>query len=38
MSVATISCAHIFGLEVEKVNVEVDVSKGLYSFSIVVRI
>lgn len=35
MSVATISCAHIFGLEVEKVTVEVDVSKGLYSFSIV---
>ena len=35
MSVATISCAHIVGLEAEKVTVEVDVSKGLYSFSIV---
>jgi magnesium chelatase family protein len=35
MSVATISCAHIVGLEAEKVTVEVDVSSGLYSFSIV---
>ncbi len=35
MSVATITCAHIVGLEAEKVAVEVDVSRGLYSFSIV---
>lgn len=35
MSVATILCAHIVGLEAEKVTVEVDVSSGLYSFSIV---
>jgi magnesium chelatase family protein len=35
MSVATITCAHIVGLEAEKVTVEVDVSYGLYSFSIV---
>jgi magnesium chelatase family protein len=35
MSVATISCAHIVGLNAEKVSVEVDVSSGLYSFSIV---
>ena len=35
MSVATISCAHIVGLQAEKVTVEVDVGKGLYSFSIV---
>lgn len=35
MSVATISCAHIVGLDAEKVTVEADVSSGLYSFSIV---
>lgn len=35
MSVATISCAHIVGLAAEKVTVEVDVSSGLYAFSIV---
>ena len=35
MSVATLHSAHIFGLQAEKVTVEVDVSKGLYSFSIV---
>lgn len=35
MSVATLHSAHIFGLTAEKVTVEVDVSKGLYSFSIV---
>lgn len=35
MSVATLHSAHIFGLQAEKVTVEVDVSRGLYSFSIV---
>ena len=35
MSVATIPCAHIVGIEAEQVTVEVDVSSGLYSFSIV---
>ena len=35
MSVATITSAHIVGLDAEKVTVEVDVSRGLYSFSIV---
>lgn len=35
MSVATIICAHIVGLHAEKVTVEVDVSSGLYAFSIV---
>ncbi len=35
MSVATIGCAHIVGLHAEKVAVEVDVSSGLYAFSIV---
>jgi len=35
MSVATTSCAHIVGLQAEPVTVEVDVGKGLYSFSIV---
>lgn len=35
MSVATISCAHIVGLQAEQVTVEVDVGRGLYSFSIV---
>ena len=35
MSVATIFCAHIVGLAAEKVAVEVDVSRGLYAFSIV---
>lgn len=35
MSVAVITCAHIVGLEAEKVTVEVDVSSGLYAFSIV---
>lgn len=35
MSVATIQSAHIVGLQGEKVIVEVDISSGLYSFSIV---
>jgi magnesium chelatase family protein len=35
MSVASSHTAHILGLQAEKVTVEVDVSKGLYSFSIV---
>lgn len=35
MSVATIYSAHIVGLDAERVGVEVDVSHGLYSFSIV---
>lgn len=35
MSVATLSCAHIVGIGAEQVTVEVDVSRGLYSFSIV---
>lgn len=35
MSVATLHSAHILGLQAEKVTVEVDVSKGLYSFTIV---
>lgn len=35
MSVATTSSAHIVGLQASKVTVEVDVSRGLYSFSIV---
>ena len=35
MSVATISCAHIVGLQAEQVVVEVDVGRGLYAFSIV---
>lgn len=35
MSVATILSAHIAGLSASKVTVEVDVSSGLYSFSIV---
>lgn len=35
MSVATITCAHILGLEAKKVCVEVDVGRGLYSFSII---
>lgn len=35
MSVATTHSAHIVGLEASKVTVEVDVSRGLYSFSIV---
>ena len=35
MSVASYTSAHIVGLEAEKVTVEVDVSSGLYSFSIV---
>lgn len=35
MSVATTDSAHIVGLEASKVTVEVDVSRGLYSFSIV---
>lgn len=35
MSVATLHSAHIAGLHAEKVAVEVDVAKGLYSFSIV---
>lgn len=35
MSVATIYSAHIVGLEAEEVAVDVDVSSGLYSFSIV---
>ena len=35
MSVATITCAHILGLQSEKVVIEVDVGRGLYSFGIV---
>lgn len=35
MSVASIKSAHIVGLHAEPVTVEVDVSSGLYSFSIV---
>lgn len=35
MSVATLRSAHIVGLHAESVTVEVDVSSGLYSFSIV---
>ena len=35
MSVATISSAHIVGLSAEPVSVEIDISNGLYSFSIV---
>jgi magnesium chelatase family protein len=35
MSVASFNTAHIVGLQAEKVTVEVDVSKGLYSFTIV---
>ncbi len=35
MSVATIYSAHIVGLEAEPVAIDVDVSSGLYSFSIV---
>lgn len=35
MSVASIMSAHIVGLDSEPVTVEVDVSSGLYSFSIV---
>lgn len=35
MSVAAIYSAHIVGLDAERVAVEVDVSHGLYSFSIV---
>ena len=35
MSVATFDSAHIVGLEASKITVEVDVSSGLYSFSIV---
>lgn len=35
MSVASFNSAHIVGLQAEKITVEVDVSKGLYSFTIV---
>lgn len=35
MSVASICSAHIVGLHAEPINVETDVSNGLYSFSIV---
>ncbi len=35
MSVAALGSAHIIGLHGEKVTIEVDVSSGLYSFSIV---
>lgn len=35
MSVAFLSSAHLVGLEGEKVTVEVDIAKGLYSFSII---
>ncbi len=35
MSVTTVYSAHIVGLEAEEVAVDVDVSSGLYSFSIV---
>lgn len=35
MSVATLESAHLVGLHAEPVTVEVDISSGLYSFSIV---
>lgn len=35
MSVAAIKSAHIVGLQAEEVTVEVDVGRGLYSFSII---
>lgn len=35
MSVASLHSAHILGLDASKVTVEVDISKGLYSFAIV---
>ena len=35
MSVATIFSAHIVGLQAEPVSVEIDVSSGMYSFSII---
>lgn len=35
MSVATVHSAHIVGLNAEEVSVDVDVSSGIYSFSIV---
>lgn len=35
MSVATLKSAHIVGLHAEPITVEVDVSNGLYSFSII---
>jgi magnesium chelatase family protein len=35
MSVATLKSAHIVGLHAEEITVEVDVSQGLYSFTIV---
>lgn len=35
MSVATLTSAHILGLDAEKITVEVDVSSGLYNFTIV---
>lgn len=35
MSVASLNSAHIVGLHAEPITVEVDVSQGLYSFSIV---
>lgn len=35
MSVATLNSAHLFGLEAQPITIEVDVSSGLYSFSII---
>lgn len=35
MSVATLTSAHLFGLEAQPITIEVDVSSGLYSFSII---
>ena len=35
MSVASLFSAHIVGLHAEPITVEVDISQGLYSFSIV---
>ncbi|MDB5259935.1 MAG: Mg chelatase-related protein [Candidatus Nomurabacteria bacterium] len=35
MSVATLSSAHILGLHADPIGVEVDISSGLYSFTIV---
>lgn len=35
MSVATLSCAHLVGLQAEPVTIEVDVGRGLYSFSVI---
>lgn len=35
MSVATLQSAHLFGLDAHPITIEVDVSSGLYSFSII---